>query len=45
MCLLLVKLRASDLLGLVHIDLCGPISFVARGGFYYFITFTDDVSG
>jgi hypothetical protein len=29
--------RASDLLGLVHIDVCGPMSSVARGGFQYFI--------
>jgi hypothetical protein len=25
--------RASDLLGLVHTDVCGPMSFIARGGF------------
>jgi hypothetical protein len=25
--------RVSDLLGLVHIDVCGPMSSVARGGF------------
>jgi hypothetical protein len=36
--------RASDLLGLVHTDVCGPMSFVARGGFQYFITFTDGFS-
>jgi hypothetical protein len=24
--------RASDLLGLVHTDICGPMSYVARGG-------------
>jgi hypothetical protein len=36
--------RASDLLGLVHTDVCGPISSIARGGFQYFITFTDDFS-
>jgi hypothetical protein len=36
--------RASDLLGLVHTDVCGPMSSVARGGFQYFITFTDDFS-
>ncbi|WVZ90252.1 hypothetical protein U9M48_036568 [Paspalum notatum var. saurae] len=36
--------RASELLALVHIDVCGPMSSVARGGFYYFITFTDDFS-
>jgi hypothetical protein len=34
--------RTSDLLGLVHIDVCGPMSFVARGGFQYFFTFTND---
>jgi len=34
--------RASELLGLVHTDVCGPMSSVARGGFQYFITFTDD---
>jgi hypothetical protein len=36
--------RASDLLGLVHTDVCGPMSSIARGGFQYFITFTDDFS-
>jgi hypothetical protein len=36
--------RVSDLLGLVHTDVCGPMSSVARGGFQYFITFTDDFS-
>jgi hypothetical protein len=36
--------RASDLLGLVHTDVCGPMSFVARSGFQYFITFTDGFS-
>ena len=25
--------RASDLLGLIHIDVCGPISSIARGGY------------
>jgi hypothetical protein len=34
----------SDLLGLVHTDVCGQMSYVARGGFHYFITFTDDFS-
>jgi hypothetical protein len=30
--------RANDLLGVVHIDVCGPMSLIARGGFqfYYF---------
>jgi len=34
--------RASDLLELIHTDVCGPLSSTARGGFQYFITFTDD---
>jgi hypothetical protein len=36
--------RVSDLLGLVHTDVCGTMSSIARGGFQYFITFTDDFS-
>jgi len=36
--------RASDLLELVHTGVCGPMSTTARGGFQYFITFTDDFS-
>ncbi|KAK8680761.1 hypothetical protein V6N13_109700 [Hibiscus sabdariffa] len=36
--------RASDLLGLIHSDVCGPMNAQARGGFHYFITFTDDFS-
>jgi hypothetical protein len=36
--------RALDLLELIHTDVCGPISTTARGGFQYFITFTDDFS-
>jgi hypothetical protein len=36
--------RAMDLLGLVHTDICGPISSVARGDLQYFITFFDDFS-
>jgi len=34
--------RASDLFELVYTDVCGPMSTIARGGFQYFITFTDD---
>src|SRR3954471_18380093 len=34
--------RATDLLELIHIDVCGPMSMTARGGYHYFITFTDD---
>ena len=36
--------RASDLLELIHTDVCGPMSSIARGGFQYFITFTNDLS-
>ena len=36
--------RATELLGLVHTDVCGPMSTSARGGYFYFITFTDDLS-
>ena len=36
--------RASDLLGLIHTDVCGPMSTDARRWFSYFITFTDDFS-
>nr|CAE03687.2 OSJNBb0026E15.5 [Oryza sativa Japonica Group] len=34
----------NELLALVHTDVCGPMSSTARGGFRYFITFTDDFS-
>jgi hypothetical protein len=34
----------SDFLGLIHTDVCGSMSFAARGGFQYFITFTYDFS-
>ena len=36
---------ATKQLGLVHTDVYGPISVQARGGYEYFITFTDDYSG
>ena len=36
--------RAIDLLGLIHTDVCGPMSTSARGNYQYFITFTDDFS-
>ncbi|KAL0420521.1 UNVERIFIED_CONTAM: Transposon Ty2-B Gag-Pol polyprotein [Sesamum latifolium] len=35
---------ANSLLDLVHTDVCGPLNTPARGGFSYFITFTDDHS-
>ena len=36
--------RINDLLGLIHSDVCGPLSSTARGGYQYFITFIDDFS-
>ena len=36
--------RAEELLGLIHSDVCGPMSIHAKGGYSYFITFTDDFS-
>ena len=36
--------RAIDLLEIIHTDVCGPISVEARGGYRYFLTFTDDLS-
>ena len=35
---------ASELLGLIHSDIYGPMMVQARGGFLYFIAFTDDYS-
>ena len=36
--------RASDLLEIIHTDVCGLMSSDARGGYRYFLTFTDDLS-
>ena len=36
--------RAEELLGLIHTDVCGPMNTSARGGYNYFITFTDVLS-
>ena len=36
--------RATKLLKLVHSDVCGPMRVQARGGYGYFVTFTDDYS-
>ena len=36
--------RASEVLGLIHSDVCGPMNISARGGYSYFITFIDDLS-
>jgi len=34
--------RASDVLELIHTDICGPMNTKSAGGMRYFITFTDD---
>ena len=36
--------RATKPLELVHTDVCGPMCVQARGGYEYFVTFTDDYS-
>ena len=36
--------RAIDLLEMIHIDVCGPVSIVVCGGYRYFPTFTVDLS-
>ncbi|GKA60929.1 retrotransposon protein, putative, ty1-copia subclass [Tanacetum coccineum] len=36
--------KATDLLGITHIDVCGPLRHVSRQGASYFITFMDDYS-
>ncbi|GJT83753.1 retrotransposon protein, putative, ty1-copia subclass [Tanacetum coccineum] len=36
--------RATDLLGIIHTDVCGPLRHVSKQGTSYFITFTNDYS-
>ena len=36
--------RATDLLEIIHTDVCGPMNVEARGGYRYFLTFIDDLS-
>ena len=36
--------QATDLLEIIHTDVCDPMSVEARGGYRYFLTFTDDLS-
>ena len=36
--------RSTELLSLIHTDVCGPMSTQERNGFSYFLTFTDDHS-
>ena len=35
--------RATNLLEIIHTDVCRPMSIKARGGYRYFLTFTDDL--
>ena len=34
----------TDLLEIIRTDVCGPMSVEDRGGYHYFLTFTDDLS-
>ena len=36
--------QANDLLEIIHTDVCGLMSVEARGGYRYFLTFTNDLS-
>ena len=36
--------RATDLLEIIHTDVCGPMNIEARGRYHYFLIFTDDLS-
>ena len=35
--------RMNELLALVYIDVCGPMTTEAKGGYFYFITFREDL--
>ena len=35
--------RASDLLEIIHVDVCDPMRIEACGGYRYFLAFTDDL--
>ena len=36
--------RATDLLEIIHTDVCNPMSVDARGKYHYFLIFTDNLS-
>ena len=36
--------RATNLLEIIHTDVCGPMSIKARGKYRYFLNFTDNLS-
>ena len=35
--------RATDLLEIIHTDVCGLMNIEARGRYHYFLIFTDDL--
>ena len=35
--------QASEVLDLIHSNICGPMNISAKGKYSYFITFTDDL--
>jgi hypothetical protein len=35
--------RAIDLLGIIHTNVCGPMSISTHNGYHYFVTFTNDL--
>ena len=37
--------RATDLLEVIHTDVCGSMNIEARDRYHYFLIFTDDLSG
>ncbi len=39
------RTRAEKIGGLIHSDICGPVSVSSPGGAKYFVTFKDDFSG
>ena len=36
--------QATDLLEIIHTDVCGPMNIKACSRYHYFLTFTDDLS-
>ena len=36
--------QTTNLLEIIHTDVCGPMNIEAHGGYSYFLTFTDDLS-
>ena len=36
--------QSTDLLEIIHTDVCGLMNVEARGGYRYFLTFTGDLS-